>query len=256
MDPYLEEPDLWPSVHTSLIVTLQNALVPLLRPKCYVVIELRVYDVPVSEIGPVGAGDVLVARSPETAGGRNGHRGSNGVQSVQERASGARVLTVRVPQPVEVRERYLEIRRTGTRELVTVIEILSPTNKRPGKGRRQYEEKRAEVTSTLTNLVEIDLLRAGTPLPVLFDGAPLARSLTGDYRILISRGHKGHLADLYTVRLREHLPSVPVPLQPGDQEPLLNLQETMDTMYDRGGLDQWVDYRQEPVPPLTAEDAA
>ena len=39
----------------------------------------------------------------------------------------------------EVKERYLEVRETKTDAVITVIEILSPKNKRKGKGRSIYE---------------------------------------------------------------------------------------------------------------------
>ncbi len=69
-----------------------------------------------------------------------------------------RPVTVELPRPDRVRQRYLEIRDVGTHEVITVIEALSPTNKRPGPDRGHYEWKRREVLDALTNLVEIDLL--------------------------------------------------------------------------------------------------
>ncbi len=61
----------------------------------------------------------------------------------------------------EVKERYLEVRETKTDAVITVIEILSPKNKRKGKGRSVYEQKRHSILGSMSNLVEIDLLRAG-----------------------------------------------------------------------------------------------
>ena len=75
-------------------------------------------------------------------------------------------VLVEVPRVDEVREAYLEVRLTGTATVVTVIEILSPTNKRPGKGRDLYLEKRQDVLASRTHLVEIDLLRVGERMPV------------------------------------------------------------------------------------------
>lgn len=43
---------------------------------------------------------------------------------------------------VEVKERYLEVREVGTHEVITIIEVLSPKNKRKGEGRIAYEKKR------------------------------------------------------------------------------------------------------------------
>ena len=59
-----------------------------------------------------------------------------------------------------VREAFIEIRTANAREdLVTVIEILSPTNKEPGPGREEYIRKQQDVMGSFVHLVEIDLLR-------------------------------------------------------------------------------------------------
>ena len=128
------------------------------------------------------------------------------------------VLTVRVPLPDEVRETYLEVRETGTDYVMTVLEILSPTNKRPGRGRRIYEDKRLDVLATRTHLVEIDLIRAGEPMPILDNGS------ASHYRILVSRG------DRRPNRFPLCLPGAacrflpfPLPLKPEDQEPLVDI---------------------------------
>ena len=102
--------------------------------------------------------------------------------TLQPVPAGSSVLTIRVLLPDEVRETYLEVRETSTDYVVTVLEILSPTNKRPGRGRRIYEDKRLDVLATRTHLVEIDLLRVGKPMPTLGNGSASA------YRILVSRG--------------------------------------------------------------------
>jgi hypothetical protein len=41
----------------------------------------------------------------------------------------------------EVNEAYLEIRENTTKKIITVIEVLSPKNKRSGEGRIAYEKK-------------------------------------------------------------------------------------------------------------------
>jgi hypothetical protein len=61
----------------------------------------------------------------------------------------------------EVHEARLEVVDRLDRSVVTVIEILSPTNKIPGsRGRRSYQ-KRREVMQSPSHLVEIDLLNIG-----------------------------------------------------------------------------------------------
>jgi len=257
MDPYMEEPELWPDVHTSLLVALRDELVTIL-PRAYAVtVELRVYEVPLAELELVGSGDVLIDSERRAARGPDGH----GQSTEHPRAQGRpQAVTVTLPRPVEVRERYLEIRRArtqpGTRELITVIEVLSPANKRPGKGREQYEAKRLAIAESLTNLVEVDLLRGGEPLPVLHQGAALPRSMAGDYRVVVSRGAQRHRGELFPLSLRDPLPALPIPLRPEDDEPTISLQKVLDTVYDRGGFDRLLDYHGDPVPPLKPDDAA
>lgn len=83
--------------------------------------------------------------------------------------------------PEQVTERFLEVRSTQTKAVISVIEILSPKNKRSKEGKQAYESKRHKILGSATNLIEIDLLRLGEPMPILeFSG-------TG-YRILVSRG--------------------------------------------------------------------
>src|SRR5689334_3976947 len=106
-DPYLEERQLWPDVHLSLITAIRDALTPQVAPRYYDRIERRTYAV----------------------------------------------------QAFEIREAFLHIRDNRTHEVVTAIEVLSPTNKTVGQGRAEYERKRHQVLRSLTNLVEIDLIR-------------------------------------------------------------------------------------------------
>jgi hypothetical protein len=98
---------------------------------------------------------------------------------------------VRVPMPEQVTERFLEVRSTQTGAVISVVEVLSPKNKRSKEGREAYETKRQKILSSATNLLEIDLLRLGEPMPIL--------GVTGTgYRILVSRGWVRPDADLYT----------------------------------------------------------
>jgi hypothetical protein len=255
MDPFLEEPEIWPAVHANLIVSIQDVLVPRLRPHYYVAVEQRVYDAAPGELHLVGVGDVRVSRERPSARLPSGQPAST--SNGRPLGGSTNVLTVELPTTVEVKERYLEIRRPRTHELITVVEVLSPTNKRSSKGREQYERKRLDLAGTLTNLVEVDLLRAGDPLPLRHQGAALPRDLAGDYRVVVSRGSQQHRADLYAIGLRDPLPVIPTPLRPGDEEPTIDLQAILNTVYDRGGFDLQVDYRQAPPPPpLSPENAS
>lgn len=139
-------------------------------------------------------------------------------------------------------ERYLEIREVATGRVITAIELLSPKNKRPregGEGRIAYARKRNKVLSSATHLVEIDLLRSGQPFPVDSDDL-------GDYRILISRSDRRPTADLYAFTLQQEIPAIPVPLLPGEPEPILALQPLLNYVYAKGRYQLAIDYGKPP----------
>lgn len=158
-------------------------------------------------------------------------------------------LVGELPMPEEVLERYLEIRDVETHEAITVMEILSPTNKTTRDGRAQYERKRLKVLSGLTNLVEIDLLRVGKPFAMK---VPQESA----YRIVVSHSEHRPRADFYLFDLQEPIPDFPIPLRPGETEPTLPLNQILHTLYDEGGYDLAIDYRRPPIPPFSDEDAA
>ena len=80
MDPYLEEPGLWPDVHHRLITVTSDTLAAALRPKYYVRIEERVYLSDESDPGRrVIIPDVRIADRPEWRGGSLPVGGGRGV---------------------------------------------------------------------------------------------------------------------------------------------------------------------------------
>ncbi len=159
------------------------------------------------------------------------------------------MIPVQVPLPDEVRETYLEVCEVGSDYALTVIELLSPTNKRPGRGRRLYEDKRLDILATRTHLVEIDLIRTGEPMPMR------ANNRVSDYRILISRGERRPNAHLYVFDVREPIPAFPLPLQAGDPEPQVDMGDLVHHLYDQAGYDLRLDYTPDPEPPLRREEA-
>lgn len=148
---------------------------------------------------------------------------------------------IRLPIPIEVKERYLEVREVGTHQVIAIIEVLSPKNKRKGKGRATYEKKRHRVLGSSSHLVEIDLLQENTPMPMI------GVEETGDYRIVVSRATTRPMADLYGFQLRESIPRFSLPLKPDDPELEVDLQAILLGVYGRGSYDFRIDYRQ-PVP--------
>jgi Protein of unknown function (DUF4058) len=198
MDPYLEHPTLWPGMHNGLIAALQLFLAPQLRPRYYVAMEERLYITEPDQRVFVWRPDLAVVGHPEAE------------TVLQPAPSASSVLTVQVPLPDEVRETYLEVRETGTDDVVTVLEILSPTNKRLGRGRRLYDDKRMEMLASRTHLMEIDLVRAGEPMPII------GHASASEYRILVSRGNCRPNATLYAFGLPQPIPPFSLPLRPGD----------------------------------------
>ncbi|MBC8077638.1 MAG: DUF4058 family protein [Chloroflexales bacterium] len=238
VDPYLERPSLWPDVHNRLLVLLAEQLTPVLRPRYYAAIEERTYLVEPAELVLVGRADVAVVEPMQ--------------QALVEHAQQPHhaLSTVEVPMPDEVVETFLEVREVGSGRVITLVEVLSPSNKRPGDGRDQYERKRLRVLGSQTHLVEIDLLRGGPPLPLR--GAIAA----SHYRILVSRADQRPRAALLSWSVRVKSPPFVLPLQSGDAEPSIDATGLLHGLYDRAGYDLRIDYREEPEPPLAGEDAA
>ena len=248
MNPYLENPELWTEVHHLLIGILAETLNPQLLPKYRAAIEKRVYQMNGEDALFVGIPDVTVERSRSVPERESSTAASQTPSNVAVAPPPATPVNVTVPMPIEFREGYLEIREVATKEVVTLIEVLSPTNKCPGKGREAYEEKRREVLGSRTHLVEIDLLRSGEPMPV-------SGSIQGSYRILVSRGDRRPRAELYAFSLQDAIPTFPLPLRSEDIEPTIDLHSCLDLAYDRAGYGIVIDYNREPVPALSEADA-
>jgi hypothetical protein len=153
-----------------------------------------------------------------------------------------------LPIPQERRETFLVIREMPGMEVVTVIENLSPANKRVSSdGRKQYLTKRDEILQSKTNLVEIGLLRRGRRLP--------AAGLTeGDYFAMISRGYRRPRVDVFHWTLRQPLPIIPIPLKKGEAEVGLDLQLVFTTVYDRARYGLSLTYASNLSPPLSEAD--
>jgi hypothetical protein len=229
MDAYLGNTEMWPEVHSQLIVAIADALAPFLHPKYYAAIEKRTYlDTPEDSI-LIGIPDVSVA--------------SKG--NLSQRKSQPEIVTL--PLPEEVIERYLEIRETDSTAVITAIEILLPKNKRAGEGRTAYLTKRQRILASQTHLIEIDLLRGQNPMPVK------SQSQT-DYRILVSRSDTRPKAELYGFDVQKIIPIFAVPLKSGDVEPKISLKAILDDIYDRAGFSFRVNYHSDIKPPLSPED--
>lgn len=253
MDPYLERPSLWSGVHNRLIVALADILAPRLRPRYFVAVQERAYLDEPGGMGFINVPDAAVV----------GPYAATPVRQPVSQLTAVQPLTIDLPMPVRVRETYLEIQEltdepapsTGINgdsppvKVVTLLEILSPWNKRGGKGRNEYLYKRQKILNSMTNLVEIDLLRAGA-------GMSIVEQVHYDYSILISAARTRPRAKFYAFTVRQPIPAFSLPLQPEDEEPLIDLNEILHALYDRAGYDLRINYRTEPLPPLNKDDVA
>jgi hypothetical protein len=152
----------------------------------------------------------------------------------------------------EFREAFLEIRQVDPEQkLITGIEILSPSNKRPNtRGWRLYTRKRLAFLSGYANFVEIDLLRGGRRMPM---ASPWPDS---PYYLLVCRKKQSHRCSVWPCYLTEPLPPIPIPLAPPDPDISLDIQPFVHAIYARSRYERDIDYRQPIHPPLSPAEAA
>jgi Protein of unknown function (DUF4058) len=236
MDPYLEAPEFWSEVHNRLIVAIADDLSAKLRPRYRVAIEQRIYLSSGDERQVVVPDVTVTARSPKD---------SPAVATLTPPTTKPIAISLELPE--EVRESYLEVREAATGRVVTIVELLSPKNKRTGEGRIAYDRKRQQVLASAIHFVEIDLLRRGKHFPLG------QQQVAKQYYVLVARGDRRPNADLYPFTLREAMPSFALPLEGTDTAPVVVLQEIFNGVYDRAGFDLEINYRQ-PIRSLSAED--
>ena len=237
MNPYFESPAVWHGFHQRLIPAIANALTAQLRPNYIVLIEEQIYVHEIEEPSRslAGRADLALAEL-------EGRNSSAAVALVEAPVVG--VLTEFVD---EERLGYVEIRDKGKRELVTVVELLSPANKRPGADREQYLAKRRRLLHSSTHLVEIDLLRAWPRMPV--ETLPVC-----DYLMFVSRAEARPRVGLWPCRLRESLPMIQMPLR-AMTSCTLDIQSLLHKVYDEAGYEDYL-YSSPLDPPLSPADAA
>jgi hypothetical protein len=229
MDPFIEDQK-WTGFHNRFINELGDTLVALLRPRYEVEPEERIYVETTEGDTHSFRADVAVAEGLPHA---RRNVTSSAVLDIEPR-----VYALPMPATSEEREGYLVIRKAGERAVVTVIELLSPTNKRPGSdGRREYLKKRNEVLRSSSHLVEIDLLLQGERMPTLRPLVP-----TTDYCAFVCRADNRPQADVFEWTLGQRLPRIPIPLLPGDADAIIDLQAALTGVYDRAGYDYSIHY--------------
>jgi hypothetical protein len=240
MDPYLER--YWRDVHTRLMVyaadTIQNQLPGDLAARVEESVSVDDDGDETQKFAP----DVSLAEE---------HRAAWHPPAAGTATAVAEPLIV-AAEPVE---RHIEIIDTKSADrIVTVIEFLSPSNKLSGIDRSRYIEKQHEYLKSTSNLVEIDLIRAGDFIVAVSPGN-LTPAYLDSYIACVRRADRRAEAEIYRMPLREELPSIWIPLRRTDTDIALNLQALINTCYDRSRYSTKIDYTAEPRPPLPPGDA-
>jgi hypothetical protein len=236
MDPYLEGP-LWTTVHSNLVEEIARQLAPKLRPRYLALTNRRVIVATPDalEFGP------QQSRLPDVGVYKTAAPANENQTAV---VTAPLVLDALLPETLE--QSFVEIRDVAQRRLVTAIEVLSLTNKR-GDGLDDYRSKRQEMLSGSCHFLEIDLLRVGNRFPV-------AGTLPSvPYFVFLSRADRRPRVEVWPIALHQPLPTVPVPLLPGDPDVAIDLQQAFQTIYELFAYDQAADHSGPPPIPLSPE---
>jgi Protein of unknown function (DUF4058) len=234
MDPWLEDSKIWRDVHNRLVNSIGDELADQLTPRYFIGVDSHTYTSRFPD-------QPIVTRYPDVAIIDLG-----GAAAIQPLPATTMTGYLEVDLPVRemLEETFPEIRLVPNGEIVTVIELLTHIKKQAGPERESYLEKRSAYLAEDLNFVEIDLLRAYTPMP------HTERVGKNQYRIFIHRKTRPYQAHLYHFGVRQAIPQIPIPLQPGEQEPLVDLGALLRRVYERVRYDLVIDYRQPPTPAL------
>lgn len=232
MNPYLEQEDAWRDFHNSMMTAVRSQMLASLRGKYVIKLEQMLFiHEPPAHRRMFGQADLGVTDVPKRRKSKSG-----GSVALMEPAM--RTIPVGIDY-----EKHFQIHLYTHREkrLVTVIEMLSPSNK-SGADRGQYLAKRGQILASSAHLVEIDCLRGGPRMPV--DDLP-----DSDYCIVVSRAEERPLARVWNFNLPDRLPKIAIPLVAPESEFVLDLQKAFDFAFELGGYDDYI-YESKPKPRL------
>ena len=236
MNPYFEQKSDWPDFHYNFIARMQEALSKQLGEHYFVKAEERLIlrERSAEEREFFGRADTGIVKGPTR----------------QKTKSPESVITapiqLRLPAIDVEKHRSLEIRDMDDQRLVTVIEVLSPSNKSSGADHDDYISKRRQVLRSQTHFVEIDLRRGGKR-------PPTPKLPKCDYYVLMSRFEDRPEVGVWPIGLRDSLPNIPIPLLQPDPDIILDLKAVLDHTYDAIGFAHRI-YFHQPDPPLSSED--
>ncbi|MBC8117526.1 MAG: DUF4058 family protein [Candidatus Saccharimonas sp.] len=238
MDPYLEDPAYWQDFHQSFNTYWRDAIAQALPDNYEVRIDERVNLVEIqSDSIKLIRPDLAISQDYPLA---NAALETSGVATLEP-------VSIPLEYPDEEVESYLKILHRPDRTLVTVLELLSPTNK-VDTGRMDYLAKRSAILRQQVHLVELDLLRAGHRLPLKRPLPP------GDHFAFVSRWEQRPNCDVYAWSMRSPLPTIRIPLKLSDPDLVFNIATVFDEAYTRGRYSRSLSYSQPPRVPVDAPD--
>lgn len=216
VDPFVEAQHDWPDFHHTFLTYWRESLSDVLPDDYEARLDERVnlVDSETDSIQPIQPDIALVHSKP---GRTTGH-------------AGAVLLEPQIiPTIIHDFERqgFIKILHRADRSLVTVLELLSPTNK-IGGGRDEYLFRRSVILQQDVHLVELDLLTRGERVPMK---EPLP---SAHYFAIVSRHDRRPDCDVYSWRIPEPLPAIRIPLRAPDPDLLVDLAPIYRTTFERG----------------------
>lgn len=139
---------------------------------------------------------------------------------------------------------------------ITVIELLSHSNKSAGRGREEYLAKQKTLLESEVHLLELDFLRAGEYTLAASQSSLKARFGPFDYAASLHRGGYGRRFQAVAWTVQDRLPTVLVPLDETHADLEIDLQPVFERTYDEGGFERMVDYTASPEPTFPDEALA
>ncbi|MBM4071930.1 MAG: DUF4058 family protein [Planctomycetes bacterium] len=250
MDPFIEGCGLWGDFHALLITKIHDSLAET-APERYVVRTGERSYLVLIESTELKHHGFLPDVGIKASKGRRKKSGNGGVLVAEPNQTIEPVTMCPFIQE-EHKEAFVEIYEAeGEQRLVTSIEVLSPSNKRPNSpGWKLYQRKRQSLLTGDVSLIEIDLLRGGQRMPML---DPWPEFL---YTLLVARAETFRSCKVWPAHSLRPLPLIPVPLLKPDPDLSLDLQPMIATIYQRSRYARSIDYSRTLDPPLKKDEIA